>query len=123
MRNRFSTKKKSSGWAKDILLPMAMFLLIGGMFFYGLSTVNQSTDAERIKSVEQAITKATVQCYAIEGQYPPNLEYLRERYGLAVDEENYIIQYDAFASNIMPTIVVLPRNFDSIGGQEDEAIF
>ena len=73
--------------------------------------MNQTTDAERLRSIQQAVTKATVQCYAIEGQYPPNLEYMVEHYGLTLDTDRYIVQYDIFASNIMPTILVLPRDF------------
>lgn len=123
MSNRFSSKEKDRGYLKDILLPIATFALIGGLFYYGLGTVNQTTDAERLRSVQQAVTKATVQCYAIEGQYPPNLKYLEEHYGLALDTDRYIVQYDIFASNIMPTILVLPRDFSMTGGTVDENEF
>lgn len=51
-------------------------------------------------------------CYAVEGAYPESYEYLKEHYGAMVDEENYAVFYEVFASNIMPDIAVI-----QIGGQ------
>ena len=44
--------------------------------------------------------------------YPESYEYLKEHYGAMVDEENYAVFYEVFASNIMPDITVI-----QIGGQ------
>ena len=46
-------------------------------------------------------------CYAAEGFYPPNLDYLKDRYGLQIDEKRYTVRYTAFAENLMPDITVL----------------
>lgn len=48
-------------------------------------------------------------CYAAEGIYPPNLDYLREHYGIQIDETRYMVVYDVFASNLMPDITVLEQ--------------
>ena len=56
-----------------------------------------------------ALFAAAVQCYAVEGIYPPDLGYMREHYGLQVDEERYLVDYRCFASNLTPDITVLPR--------------
>ena len=48
-----------------------------------------------------------VACYSSEGIYPPNLDYLKERYGVQVDETRYTVMYDVFADNLMPDITVL----------------
>ena len=61
---------------------------------------------------EQAVRRAAVSCYAVEGAYPESYEYLKEHYGAMVDEENYAVFYEVFASNIMPDITVI-----QIGGQ------
>ena len=61
------------------------------------------------KLVEDAVRSAALTCYAVEGAYPPGLEYLRENYGLAYDEDQYFVIYDAFASNLMPEIRVIQR--------------
>ena len=60
-------------------------------------------------AAEQAVRRAAVQCYAVEGIYPPDLGYMRDHYGLQVDEERYLVDYRCFASNLMPDITVLPR--------------
>ena len=57
---------------------------------------------------EHAIRRASVQCYAIEGRYPPSVEYLEEHYGIVVDSDKYAVFYDGFASNLMPDITVIP---------------
>ena len=46
-------------------------------------------------------------CYAAEGAYPTSLDYLKERYGVQIDEERYTVYYSAFAENLMPDITVL----------------
>ena len=52
--------------------------------------------------------RACIQCYAIEGRYPPSVEYLEENYGIQIDHDKYNVFYDGFASNIMPEITVIP---------------
>ena len=48
-----------------------------------------------------------VACYAAEGIYPPDLDYLKDHYGVQVDEERYTVFYSVFAENLMPDITVL----------------
>lgn len=115
MKNCFQTTKKPIH--RGILLPGAVFAVLAGLFLYGLGTVSAATEGEQLRAVERAVTRAAVQCYAIEGRYPAGLAYLEENYGLVLDCERYIIQYDIFASNIMPSVLVLPRDFDERDGE------
>lgn len=64
---------------------------------------------EAAASVKAAVERAALQCYVVEGAYPPNLEYLTEKYGLGVNTEAFYIHYDAFASNLPPDIRVEVR--------------
>ena len=64
----------------------------------------------------KAIRQASVQCYTIEGRYPPSVEYLEENYGIQIDRERYNVFYSGFASNIMPDITVIPAK----GGEDSE---
>ena len=50
---------------------------------------------------------AALTCYAVEGAYPDSLDYLRDHYGLAYDQDRYYVSYDAFASNLVPEIHVV----------------
>lgn len=70
-----------------------------------------SEDAAELRtaSVAASIRKAAVQCYALEGSYPPDLQWLEAHYGLTVDTDHFHVVYQAFASNLMPEIEVLEK--------------
>ncbi|WRS26452.1 hypothetical protein U6B65_08850 [Oscillospiraceae bacterium MB08-C2-2] len=110
MRNRFSQKKKRQ-LATGILMPVVLFLMILCLFLWGLAGLGKTSWEQRLSAVERAITQSAVQCYAIEGQYPPDIAYLEENYGLTVDHETYVVQYRAIGGNLMPDILVIPRSF------------
>ena len=59
--------------------------------------------------LEEAVRRSAVACYAAEGAYPPDVEYLEEHYGLQVDRERYAVKYEVIASNLMPDITVLEK--------------
>ena len=59
------------------------------------------------KMLEEALRRGCVACYAAEGVYPPNLDYLKEHYGVQVDDARYVVIYSVFADNLMPDITVL----------------
>lgn len=69
-------------------------------------------EAEGAETLRSAITRACVQCYAIEGRYPPSVQYLEDEYGIQIDEERYDVFYSGFASNVMPDITVVPVEGD-----------
>ena len=72
-----------------------------------ISSADNGLESERLETLAQAVHKSAVSCYAIEGFYPADIEYLKENYGLIVDESKYTVIYDVFASNILPDITVL----------------
>lgn len=112
MKNRFaSNRKKDISPLFELLPPVAFFGLVIGLFGWGLAGVDAATEAEKLRAAEQSVSRAAVQCYAVEGRYPPDIAYLARRYGLTVDEERYIVHYSRIADNLMPEILVLPRNF------------
>lgn len=77
-------------------------------FFQGVNTVDKTTSEEQAKSLEQAIQRSIVQCYAVEGTYPPNLDYLKEHYGIFYDYDLFYVDYTTIGSNIMPDITIIP---------------
>ena len=60
-------------------------------------------------AVRDTVLDAAMQCCAIEGAYPSSLDYLEREYGLRVNHDDYVITYEAFAGNVMPSVVVVPR--------------
>ncbi len=89
------------------LLSVAIILLTFFLFFNGLRNVSAEASAQGKKKLEEAIRRTAVACYAAEGAFPPDIEYLVEHYGLSVDESKYIVHYDIFSENLMPDITVL----------------
>ena len=59
--------------------------------------------------LEDAITRALVTCYAVEGRYPSSLSYLEENYGVQVNHSRFIVSYEAYASNQLPAVAVLEK--------------
>ena len=88
-------------------LVIAVILIAAVMIM--IHSADENLDGERLSQLEEAIRRAAVSCYAIEGFYPSDTDYLVENYGLILDESKYTVFYDAFASNILPEITVLPN--------------
>ena len=94
---------------KNYLASLLIFIIILGLFIAGVGSVSNRADEEGLVIVEDAIRRATVQCYAIEGAYPVSLDFLEQNYGLRVDEKKYFVHYSPLGSNIMPDITVMRR--------------
>ena len=82
------------------------------IFAVAFSNVKKGNGTEEKKQLEEAIRRSVVTCYATEGVYPPDFAYVKEKYGILVDESRYVVVYDAFAENLMPDITVLERDYE-----------
>lgn len=96
------------GMLRGLLLPAAAAVALV-MFAAALDGLSAGRDAEDLRQLEEALRRGCAACYAAEGVYPPNLEYLEDHYGIRVDEERYAVFYSAFADNLMPDITVVVR--------------
>ena len=107
--NRFTRNRTIS--LSHIWQFISMFFVLGFLVFFivGVNTVDDTTSSEQAKSLETAVRRSVAQCYAVEGTYPPSLEYLEEHYGLLYDTDSFYIDYTAIGSNIMPDITILPK--------------
>ncbi len=105
---RFVKKNRKQLSAAGFGLSVLLFLLVIGAFLNGASAFSGKARSEGEVTLKQAISRATVQCYAIEGRYPPSVDYLEEHYGIQIDRKRYHVFYEGFASNIMPEITVIP---------------
>ena len=101
-------RRKKLSIGPVLLIPAALAVLL--MFTSALSNLDDGRRSEGRRQLEDAVRRSAVACYAAEGIYPPDLEYLKEHYGVQVDEERYAVFYEVFASNLMPDITVLERD-------------
>lgn len=102
MKKRKQSHKEFRGY----LISLGAFICIIFLFVSGTLIFSKKADARGAEALRDAIRRASVQCYAIEGRYPPNVEYLEENYGILIDRKRYDVFYSGFASNIMPDITV-----------------
>lgn len=94
---------------RGLVISFFAFAALALLFVGALTRMGDQTQQEQEALIQGAVRRALVTCYAVEGQYPKDVDYLIAHYGLVVDTENYFITYDAFASNIMPDVGVLRK--------------
>ena len=91
------------------------FIIIGAVaviaviVLRGAGGVDEGARTEQVDILRQAVARSAVQCYALEGAYPPDVRYLEEHYGLSIDHDRYIIHYRVDGSNLPPDIDVYPK--------------
>lgn len=104
--NRFEKTKpleRLGGKAVSVVI----FAAALGALMLGLDDISVMTQRQEAEGLENAVRQSAVHCYALEGFYPDNLEYLEEHYGLVYDREKYIVSYETIGSNLMPDVTVI----------------
>ena len=73
------------------------------------AAMQQNAREQGAIALRESIMNAAKQCCAIEGSYPTTLEHLEQQYGIVVNRTDYVVSYESFAGNVMPTVVVTPK--------------
>ena len=107
--NRFQKKKNVGKNVRTLAVPALLAVVVIGGVWNGITSVSDQTARQQKKSLEEAIRRDMVTCYAMEGIYPESLDYLKEHYGLTYDEVRYIVNYEVMGSNLMPDMTVLEK--------------
>lgn len=92
---------------------IAAIILVAAIVFaaaYATTSVGERGAGEAAKNVEISLNRAVARCYAAEGAYPPDLDYIAEKYGVNPDPERYIVHYEYFGANLLPAITVIPAD-------------
>lgn len=98
--------EKGRGGNRGLLIAGVVFLLLVLLFVFALVTTARESAERETEVLDGALRRAIVTCYAVEGRYPPSLDYIDQNYGVSVDETQYAVFYDVFAANVMPTVQV-----------------
>ncbi len=110
MANRFESKNNRIFTISDNVykaVSIALFLAIAVLFFFAVEATGRSSIRKQQDSLESALARDIVQCYAIEGRYPPSLEYLEQHYGLTYDKSTFFVDYLPIAANLYPDVTVI----------------
>ncbi|MBD5155158.1 MAG: hypothetical protein HDT15_08860 [Oscillibacter sp.] len=90
-----------------MVLGLLVFAAVAVWMVRGVQEAAEVSDREGLRMAEEAVNRAVVSCYSLEGVYPASYEDLKAKSGLAIDEEKYAVFYDIFASNIRPDVTVI----------------
>lgn len=107
-RYRFYKEKHSYSWIGGIILLIVIIIMI----IQGIHSFSQSTYQQQYDSLQQALNRGIMQCYALEGRYPESLSYLKEHYGIVYDEKLFYIDYRPIGENIKPDINIIQLKED-----------
>ena len=101
--------------SKKDVASILIFIALILAFILLINNITSRNNGRELQIVRDAVKNAALTCYAVEGMYPDDLDYLREHYNLSYNEEKYHVFYDPLASNLMPSIKVAER-----GGKLDQ---
>lgn len=103
-------EKRQKKWLlfRSGILALTTVLILGAVLAV-LPSVRRDVSEESRAAIRDAVIRAAVECYAVEGAYPESLTHLEEHYGLIINHTDFIIVYDVFASNLLPQVQVLVR--------------
>ena len=92
---------------------LLLSLLLACLLLPASAAAFRSGDRANLRCGKQALYDALERdistCYALEGFYPPDLEYLKEHYGLTYDESSFVVEYQPVAGNIRPDVTILEK--------------
>lgn len=102
-------KGRKNGFIRNLVIMLIALIALFACGFFVTGMVDRASASAEENLVQEAVRQAMITCYAVEGAYPADIEYLKANYGLGYNEEEYFVYYDAFASNILPEIHVSRR--------------
>lgn len=102
-------KRKKGGFLGGYAVFAALFLMTVIFMTAGLQQAAMQEREEEKRLAEESVRRGVITCYALEGVYPPDYAYLKQNYGVQVNEEKFSVFYEVFASNIMPDITVVEK--------------
>ncbi|MBQ9059483.1 MAG: hypothetical protein IJ125_09890 [Atopobiaceae bacterium] len=103
------TKRDQELARRKLLSRVVAVFLVVALAVLAFFTVREYSRQQGAASMRDAILNSAKRCCAVEGSYPSSLDYLEENYGLSVNHNDYVITYEAYAGNVMPSVVVVPR--------------
>ena len=103
------TRRDRTHRRRRLVVVLLVCALVIGVLAAAINVARINSREQGATALRQSILSAAVRCCAVEGSYPMSLDKLEEDYGLRINHRDYIITYEAYASNIAPSVVVIPR--------------
>lgn len=105
MNNNINNKYKlnTNKLIKFIFLVLFIFII------YIVSQISNIQDTQTHNELYDAITRSCVHAYANTGSYPESIKQIEQQYKINIDRTKFIVDYEVFASNIMPKITIIRK--------------
>ncbi len=101
--------KRKFSFLQKFHLSYLAYIGLFALFLYGVSSVGRTTVDKQEESLRTAMQRDITHCYAVEGFYPPSLEYIEEHYGLTYDKDRFFVDYQPIGSNIVPNVTIIRK--------------
>ena len=105
--SRFNKKKRFK--FKSIYVAILVFAVFMFIFMMGVAIMGTGNGDRQEQALNSAMERDIMHCYALEGFYPPSLEYMEEHYGLTYDKSAYIVDYQPVGNNIYPNYTIIKK--------------
>lgn len=109
MNNRFENRSSFLSHFHMSYFFLLFSIIVFLAFFFGIISVDKTAKDKQKENLQKTISQCITHCYAVEGTYPPSLDYLKEHYGLIYDENAFFVDYTAIGSNLRPDITIIER--------------
>ena len=106
---RKTQKREWFSAIRSYFFAILLFTVIAVMMINSLGKAADKRKEQALQSASDSIRRAIVTCYAIEGGFPESYEYIRDNYGVYINEDDYTVFYTVFASNIPPNFKVVEK--------------
>lgn len=87
----------------------ALFAVLVIWLTLSLTRTERALSDNRKNYIYSSVMNGALLCYSIEGEYPPDMQYLEDNYGIRYDTDEYIVHYSYFGANIRPSVTVTEK--------------
>jgi len=94
----------------SVLVTILVITVVAAIVFAAIGDYKDRYDKKKAGEVRDTVLSYVAQCYALEGRYPADLQYLEDNYGLVLNKDKYVYHYLNFASNFLPEVKVIQIN-------------
>jgi len=99
--------KKDKTFALKEIVALVFFALCLVLFAIFFGRVSDGNVERQREALEDGLTRCITECYAEEGMYPGQLEYLEDNYGLTYDKDLFYVDYQVRGANIRPDYTII----------------
>ena len=104
---RFSASRKN--FSITSYLPVLLLIIVLGVFVAFSGSFAKTNLSYEKDLLQKALERSITQCYALEGTYPSNLEYLEEHYGLTYNKDHFYVDYTYIGGNLRPDVTIIEK--------------